>query len=322
MRVIPQLGLAACVLAFSATSLAAELRHRVGTDETLEAVAKNYYGASWKAVYILSRDEIDPKEDITGKRVTIPASWSYRVRRGDSLAAIAKKYLGESDRHKAIMEFNNITKASDLAVGHALLMPFHLFHNVRPGETLSQISRRYYRTTRRAGMLKDYNQVDMLKIGDRLIIPIFDSATIDAKSRRYNPARQAKVKNKKPPPTKSPSSREEARERLKAAASGFHTGTFDQACNELEELLEANALDGVDEIQLIKYLGFCAVAFDDHRAARDYFTQWIQREPRASLDPVRTSPKILAIFLEVAREVPPRSVEEVSTDETGTESPP
>ena len=37
-------------------------------------------------------------------------------------------------------------------------------------------------------------------------------------------------------------------------------------------------------------------------AARDYFRKWLEIEPAASLDPVTTSPKILAVFKEVAEE--------------------
>jgi LysM repeat protein len=280
-------------------AVAAEHRHRVGAGESLETVAKNYYGASWKAVYISSRNDLDPKADASGKRVTVPASWTYKVRRGDSLAAIAKRFLGDTDRHKAIMQFNSIKNASDLAVGQGLLMPFHLFHSTKSGETLSSISRRYYRTTRRAGALKTYNDVDTLKAGQRLAIPIFDAATVDVKSRRYN-ATATKAKAAPPPLQPSSMSREDAQARLARGVSGFHAGLFEEACPDLDVILEANALDDAGEAQLFMYLGFCAVAFDDDEAARDYFGQWLDRDPKAQLDQVRTSPKILKAFYEAS----------------------
>ncbi len=303
------------LLAAARPAGAAEHRHRVGTGETLEAVAKNYYGASWKAVYIVARNDLDPGADVTGKRVTVPASWTYRVRRGDSLAAIAKRFLGDSDRHRAIMLFNNINDAGDLTVGQGLLMPFHLFHSVKPGETLSAISRRYYRTTRRASVIKEYNDVDTLKPGQRLAIPIFDTATVDVKSRRYNPAAKRPA-GKTVAPQLASMTRDEAQSRLAGAINGFHGGRFDDACPDLDTILEANVLDDDAESRLFKYLGFCAVAFGDDEAARDYFGQWLDRDPRAQLDQVRTSPKILKVFFE-ASEARRKKLDDTGSGETG-----
>ena len=282
---------------------AAELRHLVGEDESLDSIAKNYYGSSWKSVYLQVRNNLDPNATLTGERVYIPASWTYKVRRGDSVAAIAKRYMGDANRHVAIMEFNNIKSPSDLAVGQDLLMPFHLFHQVKPGETLAQISRRFYRTPRRASTLKSYNNLGVLKAGERLAIPIFDSATVDVRSRRYNPASSDPIPDV-PTPVATLFSQDEARARLNAAMTEYYAGAFGQACDNLEALLGTNVLTGTDSIELIKYLGFCAVASDDAAAARDYFRKWIELQPNASLDPVRTSPKILAVFQEVMSEAP------------------
>jgi LysM repeat protein len=289
--------IAVALLTASSAARAAEFRHRVGADEPMETVAKNYYGASWKAVYITARNDLDTTTGMVGKRVVIPASWKYRIRRGDSLAAIAKRFLGDARRHKAIMSFNNIRDPADLSVGQELLMPFHLFHDTRPGETLSSIARRYYRTARRATLLKEYNSVDDLKAGQRLTIPIFDTATLDVKSRRYTAAAPAKeTQLAAAAPAVSAQARAGARAELARAKGGFRAGKFDEACIALDSLLEANLLGDKDEAELFKYLGFCAVAFDDEKAARDYFGQWLDRDPKAQLDSKGTSPKIRRVF--------------------------
>ena len=81
---------AACVLvtlSWLVPAQASELTHRIGDDESLEAIARAYYGSSWKAVYLRSRNGLgENPNDLAGKRIVIPASWMYKVRRGDSAA--------------------------------------------------------------------------------------------------------------------------------------------------------------------------------------------------------------------------------------------
>ena len=118
----------------------------------------------------------------------------------------------------------------------------------------------------------------------RIVVPIFDSSTVDVKSRRYNPASRSTAQKAPPPDREAPLSREQAAERLRRAVAGYETGSFDDSCEELDYLLQANVLAGGEKIVLIKYLGFCAVAYDDSEAAADYFRKWIELEPKASLD--------------------------------------
>ena len=63
-------------LAVTARAQAAELVHKAGDSETLETIAKSYYGASWKAVYIQAANNLTGKETLAGKRLVIPACWT------------------------------------------------------------------------------------------------------------------------------------------------------------------------------------------------------------------------------------------------------
>ncbi|MEO0814111.1 MAG: LysM peptidoglycan-binding domain-containing protein, partial [Myxococcota bacterium] len=137
-------------------------------------------GASWKGAYILTRNGLSDDALPAGKRVVIPASWTYSAKRGDSYASIAKRMVGDADRYRAILRFNRLSERKELSVGQELLMPFHLRHSVTSGESLSQISRRYYRTTKLASMLKEYNGLEKanLDVGQKLTVPIFDRNTL------------------------------------------------------------------------------------------------------------------------------------------------
>ncbi|MBI5509836.1 MAG: LysM peptidoglycan-binding domain-containing protein [Deltaproteobacteria bacterium] len=294
------------ILAAAGLGRAAEITHKVGDNETLETVAKNYYGASWKAVYIQGRNGLTGKETLVGRRVVIPGSWMYTVRRGDSLTNLAKKFMGDQARYTAIMRFNNIKDAAELEIGRELLMPFHLTHTVTASDTLAQVSRRYYRTTKYASLLKEYNDADTLKPGQRLQVPVFDPATLDLRKRRYNaPIASSSTSSGEPEPVVSPALEAvgiEARPRLDAAIAAYVEGNYEDACTALDNLLEENKVIGADRTLLFKHLGFCAIAYGDQNGARDYFRKWLELDSKASLDPILTSPKILAVFYEVSKE--------------------
>ncbi|MEK7706256.1 MAG: LysM domain-containing protein [Myxococcota bacterium] len=313
------------------TATAGDLRHRVGAGETLADIAKHYYGAAWKAVYIQARNDIsDARQVAPGTRLYVPGCWVYTVRRGDSAAVIAKRYLGDANRYVAVMQANGIKDASGLEVGSELLMPFHLRHIVESGDTLATISRRYYRSTRLANMIRDYNGAPQLTPGERLTVPIFDRATIDVQSRRYTPPASpaapvaASPLANRPAPTApskpQPSAPEEPEDtsaapsapvanddtaasvsaELRDAIGAYRRGEFVVGCGALETLLEEGKVGTAERALLVSHLGFCAVAFGDTRAARDYFRSWVEIDPRATLNPITTSPKILNVFAEVA----------------------
>ncbi|MBI3178374.1 MAG: LysM peptidoglycan-binding domain-containing protein [Deltaproteobacteria bacterium] len=298
----------ACVLAFgalwvAAPASAADIIHLAGADENVESIARIYYGSAWKAVYIAARNGLGTSDKVAGKRLVIPASWLYKVKRGDSLAVLAQRHLGDGERYKAVMLFNDIKDVSQLAPGQELLMPFHLFHVVQTGENPSGISRRYYRTTRNANLLTEYNRVSACRTGQKIVVPIFDRATIEAKARKAAPPKPAPAAAAKSaaPPSKGQATTD-ARRHLNTAIARYQTGEFDEACLELEGLLEDLALEGADKVALIQHLGFCAIAHGDNAAASDYFRKWIEMDSKAGLNPITTSPKILAVFHEVAGE--------------------
>ncbi|MEE8410807.1 MAG: LysM domain-containing protein, partial [Myxococcota bacterium] len=194
-----------------------------------------------------------------------------------------------------------------------LLMQFHLFHTVQVGGSYSKISRRYYRTIKFAAMLKEYNAADMLKPGQRLVIPIFDRSTLDAKSRKYVAGAAKPGALSRPAPVK-PSQKttsEEAHKRLQSALSKYYAGNFDQACGDLDSLLLRPPRD---KRRLFQHLGFCAIAKGDNNAARDYFRNWIELDPAASLNPIDISPKIRRVFDDVANEARPKTREVETAD--------
>lgn len=353
------------ILVIAATpAQAKERRYRTQSDETASGLAKHFYGAAWKSVYILTKNGFKDDALPSGKRITLPSSWIYYARRGDSFASIAKRYMGKAERYSAMLRFNRLSERRGLEVGQEILLPFHLRHTVTSGESLSQLSRTYYRTNKLSGMLKEYNGLKdwKLNIGQRLTIPIFDRSTVNVDKQPLPGAGFAQnntdsstedsaesdpdgddtgseepsavtalidevgegaqdlvaaFEDSEPSDSEStdadaPEAKEESRyddepnlrlPTVDAAINAYRKGFFRTACERLEEMLDGPKLSPDQRGRVIRYLGFCSVAFDDESAARDYFRSWLLTTPDATLDRRLTSPKILVIFDEAVREV-------------------
>jgi len=295
-----------------AESFAGELKHRVGRGDSLDKVAKHFYGAAWKSVYLAARNSTSNNALRAGQQLVVPASWSYKVRAGDSLGELAKKYLGGQHRYTAMMRFNGIRKAADLAVGTTLLMPFHLTHIVQKGESYSAISRHYYRSTKLATVLREYNSGAALNPADKVTVPIFDRNSLEARGKGTLP--RAAVRKPKPPapaakpsaassrPTRTAPAGGDTSARVRVALARYRQGEFEEACAELDRLLNTSLRPDM-RLSVIQHLGYCGVALDDEDAAEDYFRKWLELEPGAKLDKSTTSPKIRQIFQSVADEM-------------------
>lgn len=173
------MGLLTLAVSVSETG-AEEFRYRVRPQDTASRLAAHFYNAEWKMVYILTRNGLQDDTLTAGRRIVLPSSRLYSARSGDSTASIAKRYMGDVDRRNALIRFNRLNERRSLKVGQQLLLPFHLRHTVRAGESLGKLARTYYRTNKLSSMLKEYNQLKdwKLKTGQRLTIPIFDRATL------------------------------------------------------------------------------------------------------------------------------------------------
>ena len=322
---------------------ATEYVHTVQEGETLADLAKTYYGSPWKSVYLRTRNSLGNEEPATGAQLVIPAAYTYRVRSGDSPTNIAKRFLGNIDRYTALMSENGLRRTASLSVGAELVLPFHLRHTIASGEDYAQIARLYYRNSKKADFIKDYNGGKTIpKPGSQVTVPIFDRAALNPQQKKpapHNPGIAAakvpettakaettvatadispKEQPTEPMPTKQVAPKEEVpsltppealavgkmsvnerRQLLTQALEVYQYGNLSAACATLDTLLGQPGFGANERLLLLEYLGYCAVAAGDRNASRDYFTKWLEIDPKVQLNPITTSPKILDVFFEV-----------------------
>ena len=162
---------------------ATALRYRPAPDETLSHVALIHYGSPRKFVYLLSPNAIsDPDRLPSGRSLWVPTVWRYRVRKGDTLGSIAARYLKDSSRADFLLWLNRIKDPKTIEAGTLLTIPFLIRHRVQRGQTMVDVARRYYFSSRPAGLLRRFNgkRTNALKAGEIVWVPIYDpEAAID-----------------------------------------------------------------------------------------------------------------------------------------------
>lgn len=324
-------------LAVATPAFGAYRKHTAQEGETTASLAKHYYGTAWKAVYLRTHNTLKSDALSAGQVIELPSSYVYKARAGDSYASIAKRRMFSAKRYPALLQFNGLRENSPLSVGKELILPFHLFHFVQEGDSLSKIAVQYYRTRKLARTLREYNGLESnaLDVGQKIVVPIFDrsSVTLDEKpvpaapdvaaSAEPESSESVPVAEAEPSPAADLEESEPAPEvdapdeptlklpTVQATVRAYRSGFFKGACRRFESFLEAGGggskknrrLSNEDRSRVIQYLAFCAVAAGDARAASDYFRSWLLTDPQATLDRRLTSPKILTIFDAVAREV-------------------
>jgi nucleoid-associated protein YgaU len=188
-----------------------ERTHTVASGETLGEISQKYYNTARNWKKIAEANKVDPSELKVGQKLIIPViesstpvvantspelaggERSYTVQKGDSYYQIAKKELGNAARWKEIEKLNGIP-AEELRPGKNIKLPAKesavptisngnstdtsnfggRVHVVASGETLSDISKKYYGTTTKwKEIVKANPGVDPegMKVGQKLKIP-------------------------------------------------------------------------------------------------------------------------------------------------------
>ncbi|MBC7794859.1 MAG: hypothetical protein H7Z43_14230 [Clostridia bacterium] len=91
--------------------------------------------------------------------------------------------------------------------------------------------------------------------------------------------------------------------RMHIAIKSYADGFYDDACRELEHLLGEPRLGNDERASVIEYCGYCAVAYGNTGAARDYFRRWLELKPNIQLDPIKTSPKVQDAVEQARRDI-------------------
>ncbi|MEO0102153.1 MAG: hypothetical protein ABIK81_00415 [candidate division WOR-3 bacterium] len=89
--------------------------------------------------------------------------------------------------------------------------------------------------------------------------------------------------------------------------SGDYAGVLKEG-----EIILIQELKKEEKVTVLKIMAFSAVALSEEEKAKGYFSSLLQIAPNFSLDPIKTSPKIMRVFQEAQAEVRKKRKEEIS----------
>lgn len=304
-------------------------------DETLSHVALIHYGDPKKWVYITAANFIaDPNKIPRGRALWVPTVWKYRIRKGDSLAKLAAKHLKDSKRADFLKWLNKIRNPRDLNAGTLIRMPFLLRHRVQQGQSMVDVAKRYYFRSKETGLLRKFNgkRTNVLKPGEIVFVPVFDPDAaydkVKERAKRYK-EREAKVAKEakeivdkaitnggdNPTTTATDAAtrilESDAKDDkqtppedltlIKKADELYRDGEYALARANLERALERNLLSSAHEARAREIMAFCLVAMERPKDAEHEFVRLLMVDPKRTLDPVTTSPKIMEVFQRAAK---------------------
>ncbi len=305
------------------------LRYRPRPDDTLSHVALVHYGNPKKYVYLMQVNGIsDPDRLPSGRTLRIPTVGRYRVKKGDTLGKIAARFLRSSKRADFLTWLNRIKDPARLEPGTVITIPFLIRHRAQQGQTMVDVARRYYFTSRSTGLLRRFNgrKTNALREGEIIWVPIFDPDAFHEKVLKRRKAfekrqkklkeqarhiakravvdrngsgssnaandRDSKVKNGAEPGNK----RSRAASVIERAFKLYREGEYQLALAILKEHVERQDVKPAEEARAREIMAYCLVALDRPREAEHEFVRLLMVAPGKKLDPVTTSPKILKIF--------------------------
>ena len=288
------------ILLYASPVFASIIRHKVKAGETVQSLARFYYGDEKKALYIIKANSLDPKKTLKPGKTTlkIPFVTIYKVKRKGTFKALATKHLNDPKKAKALAMLNGMDENAVLPAGYTVKIPFNLFYRVEPGDTLTILADKFFGDQTYAAFIKAYNRIEdvrEIQPGQKLTIPIMaERAKVG-----YPPVAGAE---KKPEVKKIDPSL--YRKDLDKAVSQFEEGEYRASIETLRSILlkvgEEKILKG-DRVKVHQYMAFNYIALDEDEAAKGEFLELLKVNPKFQLPPKDTSPKIIAVFKKIKR---------------------
>jgi LysM repeat protein len=274
------------------------ITHKVRDGDTLDLLAAEYYGSRDHAIFIMKLNGMTHKRSLVkGEKLRIPVSYEIITEEGDTLKELAKKHLGDERRAEFLASFNNIAPDATLPAGQPLIIPFHVTHEAESRVSLRDIAAAYYRSPKKARLLREYNFLDKntLEKGESILIPIYhvqiQASKLPARSGRSSQLIERRKHTEVI-----------ALERLPDAKAEWRAGRYHKVLSLLAEI-DLHYLPTLLVIEVGLLRGSAQVATNSPDEARATFKLVLERAPGHRLDPYDYSPRICALWKQAGGQI-------------------
>ena len=268
------------LLLLAAHAEADTLVHVVVPEQTLESIARDYYGEPSLAPVLAATSGLRVADPEVGRELSLPSAVEYEVGPGETWSSLARDHWGDAELGRDLAVFLGLDASQAPPTGVVLPVPELLSWRIGSGDTLIAISSTFYRSRDRAAALARLNRIEdprRLQAGAVLRVPFTKLARPPRETANVSAAPRA------------------GDGELRRAVNAYLDGRFEESLDLLLALrtpLLAHG-DDADRQQLFKHLIFAYVAFERDAAACSAYRALRSIEPELELDPDLVSPKIL-----------------------------
>ncbi len=291
------LPLAICGALALLTERAPAFPHVVQPEETLAGISRRYYGRIQYERIITAANGLlrgAPRGLAPGMILDIPSLSYHQVKPGETWKSLAKTLLGAEERYIVLAQVNDHKPWIQPEVGQLIVVPYNLTWIARDQDSLATLAYRFLGTTKHAYRLVQYNDLDedRLKRGQVLLLPLNDlplteegQAAAEAAFHRMTQHGQGRLYEQQ----------RQSDGEVSHLAQDVRGGRYISAVARGNQLLSQANLSEPSRAHVQLLLLETYVALEALGPARTACEAYRALRPQTKLDPVQTSPKILAL---------------------------
>jgi hypothetical protein len=296
MRLTKLTAVVLCLLIAAVATPARAFTYVVQPGDTLASIAEQFYGRIQHEKLLVTANALDAQGGtsiVPGMRLEIPALAHRRVRRGDTWPALGIELLGAARRSDVLAIANGTSPWLAPEEGSEIVVPYNLRVIATPADTTVNIAYKYLGDINQAWVLDHYNGFKgrQLQRGDVVLVPLVDLALTEAGRHAADQAAGVTC-------TESGGSTRATqllvRSEVPALIADIKSGRYIDAVARANRFLASGELSVVTLAIVHRQLLEAYVALDATGLATAACNQWRKVDPKASLDPVMLSPKIVA----------------------------
>jgi hypothetical protein len=272
--------------------------HVVQKTETLAQIAERTYGRIQYEKILVAANALDAhggSSIVAGQRLEIPAVGYYRVSAGETWASMAKQLLGDGDVARATVfaQANDTMPWIPPSDGAEIVVPYNLRYIVGQSDTIVTIAQRFTGDKDKAWMLDQYNHLkgQPLRRGDIVLVPL-DNLPLTEAGKAEAAAAEAAVRSQGAGTTREVQRKVDVE--IPVLLSDVRGGRYVDALTRGVKMLALGDLTKQQLGLIHRQLTEAYVALDARGLAASSCAAWRANDPKARLDPVVLSPKILA----------------------------
>jgi LysM repeat protein len=271
--------------------------HVVSQGETLAQIAIKMYGTPRFETALVGANALDAHGGsaiVAGQPIEIPAPSHHRVVEGETWHGLAKTFLGDSRRAETLARANGGVSWVQPVVGQEVEIPAIVAHIAADGETMPQLSQRYFGDLNKAWTLDAYNDRkgdQKLLRGDIILVPLLDLALTEEGKKA---ARAAADRTRTEGGGQAYDAQRRAEADIPPLYADVRAGRYVDAVAKGNKLLGSGELTKIQLGSIHRALLEAYVALDAAGLASGSCAIWRANSGETRLDPRSLSPKIRA----------------------------